>query len=132
MALGAYLWHGQFLSQDRACAAMAEMFGCAPSPGALAAMTRKIAGLVAPALDAIVTAFTASPVAHFDETGFRVAGKLAWVHSASSGKYVLVTVHEKRGTEGMDAAGVLPVFGGIAPHVSRVVEGGHGGWGSRC
>lgn len=45
-----------------------------------------------------------------------MAGKLAWVHSASSGKYVLVTVHEKRGTEGMAAAGVLPSFAGIACH----------------
>ena len=71
-ALGVYLWHGQFLSRDRACAAMAEMFGCAPSPGALAAMARKIAGLIAPALDAIVRALAASQVAHFDETGFRV------------------------------------------------------------
>jgi transposase len=35
-AIGAYLWHGQFLSRDRACAAMADLFGCAPSPGALA------------------------------------------------------------------------------------------------
>ena len=112
----AYLWHGQFLSRDRACAAMADMFGCAPSPGALAAMTKKIAGLIAPALDAIVTALIVSEVAHFDETGFRVAGKLAWAHSASSGRYVLVTVHSKRGTQGMDAAGVLPSFAGIACH----------------
>ena len=115
-ALGAYLWHGQFLSRDRACAAMAEMFGCAPSPGALAAMTRKIAGLIAPALDATARALIAAEVAHFDETGFRVAGKLAWVHSASSGKFVLVTVHAKRGTEAMKAAGVLPSFAGIACH----------------
>ena len=115
-ALGAYLWHGQFLSRDRACAALAEMFGCAPSAGALAAMTRKIAGIISPALDAITRALIASEVTHFDETGFRVAGKLAWVHSASSGKYVLVSVHEKRGTAGMDAAGVLPSFAGIACH----------------
>ena len=53
---------------------------------------------------------------HFDETGFRTAGKLAWVHSASSGKFVLVTVHPKRGKDGMKAAGVLPSFGGIAVH----------------
>ena len=55
-------------------------------------------------------------MAHFDETGFRVAGKLAWVHSASSGKFALITVHPKRGRQAMDAAGVLPLFGGIAVH----------------
>ena len=55
-------------------------------------------------------------MAHFDETGFRVAGKLAWVHSASAGKFVLVTVHPKRGKLAMDAAGVLPAFAGIACH----------------
>ncbi len=115
-ALGAYLWHGQFLSRDRARAAMADMFGCAPPAGALAAMTRKIAGLIAPALDAILKALLAAEVAHFDETGFRVAGKLAWVHSASPGKFVLVTVHAKRGKDGMDAAGVLPGFTGITCH----------------
>jgi transposase len=112
-AVGTYRWHGQFMSRDRACQAMADLFGCAPSPGALASMTRKIAGAVAPALDAVRGALAAG-VAHFDETGFRVAGKLAWVHSASSGKYVLVTVHAKRGKDGMDPAGVLPSFAGTA------------------
>jgi len=115
-AIGVYLWHGQFMSRNRACQAMADLFGCAPSPGALAAMTRRIADAIAPAVDAVRDALAAVPVAHFDETGFRVAGRLAWVHSASSGKYVLVTVHEKRGKDGMDAAGVLPAFGGIACH----------------
>ncbi len=69
--------------------------------------------------DAIVRALIAAEVAHFDETGFRVAGKLAWAHSASSGKFALVTAHAKRGTAGMDAAGVLPAFAGIACHVGR-------------
>ncbi len=70
-ALGVYLWHGQFLSRDRACAAMADLFGCAPSPGALAAMTGKIAGLTGPALAVILRALLAAEVAHFDGTGFR-------------------------------------------------------------
>lgn len=39
-AMAAYLWHGQFLSRDRAAAALADMFGCAPSPGAIAQMNR--------------------------------------------------------------------------------------------
>jgi transposase len=115
-AIGAYLWHGQFLSRDRACAALAEMFGCAPSPAVIATAAKKIAGFAGPALDAIIKALVQAGVVHFDETGFRVAGTLAWVHSASAGRYVLHTVHGKRGTEGMDAAGVLPAFVGIAVH----------------
>ncbi|MGH3201488.1 MAG: IS66 family transposase [Streptosporangiaceae bacterium] len=115
-ALATYLWHGQFLSRDRVVAALGEMFGCAPSPAVIASMAKKIAGCIAPALDQIIKALLAAGVVRFDETGFRVAGKLAWVHSASSGQYVLVTVHAKRGTAGMDAAGVLPSFAGIACH----------------
>jgi transposase len=34
-ALGVYLWHGQFLSKDRAAPALSEMFGCAPSPAVI-------------------------------------------------------------------------------------------------
>ncbi|MGH3193021.1 MAG: IS66 family transposase [Streptosporangiaceae bacterium] len=115
-ALATYLWHGQFLSRDRAAAALADMFGCAPSPSVIASMAKKIAGCIAPALDTIIKALLSSEVVHFDETGFRVAGKLAWVHSASAGKHVLITVHPKRGTKAMDAAGVLSSFTGIACH----------------
>jgi transposase len=116
MGTGIYLWHGQFLSRDRACQALSGLFGCAPSPGALAAAARKAVGFLAPALAAITRHLIAAEVAHFDETGFRTAGKLAWVHSASAGKFALFTVHAKRGKDGMKAAGVLPSFAGIAVH----------------
>ena len=53
-ALAAYLWHGQFLSRDRACQALGDMFGCEPSPGAVAAMARKIAAFCSPAIKEIV------------------------------------------------------------------------------
>jgi hypothetical protein len=116
MGTGICLWHGQFLSRDRACRALSEMSGCAPSPGALAAAARRTAGLLAPALKAITGYLVSAGVVHFDETGFRAAGRLAWVHSASRGKFVLVTVHAKRGKDGMKAAGILPFFTGIAVH----------------
>jgi transposase len=115
-AIGAYLWHGQFLSRNRTGQVLAELFGAAVSPGAVTAMVTRVAAALGPALEAIRGAVAAAPAAHFDETGFRVAGKLAWVHSASAGKFALITVHPGRGREGMDAAGVLPFFTGIAVH----------------
>jgi transposase len=55
-------------------------------------------------------------VAGFDETGLRVAGRLAWVHCARTGKYTLITCHPKRGRKGIDDAGVLTRFRGVAVH----------------
>ncbi|MEW2444552.1 transposase [Micromonospora marina] len=57
-----------------------------------------------------------SLVVCFDETGMRTEGRLAWLHSASTPSDVLLSVHRKRGTAAMDAAGVLPVFTGVAVH----------------
>lgn len=115
-AVCAYLWHGQFLSRNRTCEAMTELFGVPVSPGTVTGMASRAAAALGGCLEAIRHTLAAAEVAHFDETGFRVAGKLAWVHSASSGKFALITVHPKRGREAMDAAGVLPAFGGIAVH----------------
>ena len=115
-AIGAYLWHGQFLSRGRTCQAMGELFGVPVSPGTITAMVTRVTGSLDPALEVIRQAIAAAPAAYFDETGFRVGGGLAWVHSASAGNHALITVHDKRGRQGMDAAGVLPAFGGIAVH----------------
>lgn len=38
------------------------------------------------------------------------------MHTASTRELTLLTVHERRGTEGADAAGVLPGFDGVAVH----------------
>ena len=58
----------------------------------------------------------ASDVAGFDETGFRVDGRLHWVHCARIGKYTLLMVHPRRGKQAIEAMGVLPSFGGVAVH----------------
>jgi transposase len=49
-------------------------------------------------------------VAGFDETGFRVDGRLHWVHCARSGKYTLLMVYHRRGKEAMQAIGILGSF----------------------
>lgn len=55
-------------------------------------------------------------LAHFDETGLRVADKLQWVHVASNSKFTHLHLSDARGTDGMDEGGVLPYFHGIAIH----------------
>ena len=58
----------------------------------------------------------ASPVIHCDETGMKIEGKRHWLHVASNDKYTCYFSHRKRGTEAMNAMGILPEFKGIAVH----------------
>jgi transposase len=114
-----YLYVGQFLSKDRTAIALAELFGTPMSGGTVASMAaRAAAGLEVPGgfTGRVRDRIAQAEVAHFDETGLRVDGRLRWVHSASTGEYVLLTVHDKRGVEAMDAAGVLNRFHGVAVH----------------
>ncbi|AZM48754.1 hypothetical protein DMB38_25910 [Streptomyces sp. WAC 06738] len=111
-----YLYVGQFLPKDRTAKALAELFGTPMSAGTVAAMTARAAAGLDDFTAGVRARLAEAEMAHFDETALRVAGKLHWVHSASTGKYVLITVHERRGVEAMDAAGVLPAFTGIAVH----------------
>ncbi|MEC3974276.1 IS66 family transposase [Amycolatopsis sp. H20-H5] len=92
------------------------MFGAPVSEGTVAAAAGRASTGLKGFLELVRGRIVAAPVVNFDETGFRVAGKLHWVHSASTGKYSLITVHAKRGTKGMDHAGVLSEFTGIAVH----------------
>ncbi len=111
-----YLYIGQFLSKKRTAQALAELFGVPLSSGTVAAVTGRAAGRLGGFLEQARAEIAASEVAGFDETGFRVDGRLAWVHCARAGKYTLLMVHPKRGRKAIEAMGVLPAFGGVAIH----------------
>ncbi len=113
-----YLQAGHFLPKQRTADIVADLFGIPVSPGTVSTITARAADAIEDAglLDTIRDAVTAAPVAHFDETGLRVEGKLRWVHSASTDQYSLLTCHPKRGATAMNAAGVLPTFTGVAVH----------------
>ena len=115
--IGVYLLHGQFLSVSRTAAAIKDLFGVPVAAGTVAGWVKRTAlGIIDRVLPVIAGRIAAAPVAHFDETGIRTAGRLAWLHSASTPTDVLLAVHPKRGTLAMDAIGILPRFRGVAVH----------------
>jgi len=115
--VGVYLFHGQFLSKGRTANALGDLFNAPVAAGTVASWTAKTAEVITDEVIPVITdRIVGAPVAHFDETGLRTGGKLAWMHSASTPTDVLLTVHAKRGTKAMDAAGVLPRFKGVAVH----------------
>jgi len=115
-AVVTYLFMGQFLSKERTAQAVGELLNIPVSSGSIAALTQRSAEGLEDFRALVAAAIAAAPVAHFDETGFRVAGKLHWLHSASTAQHSLITCHPKRGREGMRDAGVLPIFTGTAVH----------------
>ena len=48
-------------------------------------------------------------IIHCDETSTRVDGKTRWIHVASNQNYTYLTINQKRGQIGMDAANVLGI-----------------------
>jgi transposase len=111
-----YLYVGQFLSKKRTAHALAELFGTPVSEGTVATMTKRAADGLDGFLDHVKDRIAGAEVVGFDETGLRVAGRLHWVHCARTGKYTLITCHRRRGRKGIDDAGVLARFRGVAVH----------------
>ena len=115
-AIVLYLYVGQFLSKKRTAQALAELFGTPVCDATVATMTKRAADGLTGFLETVADRIAEAEVAGFDETGLRVAGKLHRVHCARTGKYTLITCHPKRGTKGIDDAGVLGRFSGVAVH----------------
>lgn len=58
-----------------------------------------------------------SQVAHSDETGLRVEGKLHWLHSISTTRYTHLFVHAKRGLKAMNSEeSLIPHYKGCLVH----------------
>jgi len=57
-----------------------------------------------------------SPVVNVDETGINIDGKRRWLHSASSPLWTHFYPHEKRGSDAMNAIGIISNFSGILCH----------------
>ena len=115
-ALGIYLVSYQHLPYERAAEILSDWANAPISVATLQAFIAQGADGLDVFLEEIRSQLTGVDVAHFDETGGRIDGRLEWIHSASTDALTLLTAHERRGVEAMSAAGVLPAFRGVAVH----------------
>jgi transposase len=115
-ALGVYLHVFQHIPYDRARQAIFDLTRAEVSTATLKAWVDAAANGLTDFDEALRALLKRSPVVNFDETGARIAGRLQWVHSASTTTLTRYVAHQKRGVQAMEAAGVLPGFGGVAVH----------------
>src|SRR4051794_40140544 len=115
-AIAVDLCLGQHLPVERTACLLAEVFGTPMSVGTVAAWTARAAAGLAPFTAAARAALSDADVLHADETGLRVAGRLHWLHVATSDRFTALFCPRRRGTEAIDAAGVLPHCTGIVVH----------------
>jgi transposase len=101
---------------ERAGELLAQVLGAPVATGTLAVIVAEAAGGLGGFAAQVRAQLVAAEVAHFDESGARVAGRLHWVHSASDARLSWFAVHPKRGADAMEAAGVLSGFRGVAVH----------------
>ena len=111
-----YLQHGQLLPEDRLAQLFDDVFGLKIAPRTLVAYGEQLAETLAPWQDTLQTALNHAPVRHADETGFRIAGKTAWLHSLSSAAVTLYRAETKRGAIPSGLAGGVLVHDHFRPY----------------
>jgi len=117
-ACAVYMTQYQLLPYQRTAGMLNELAGLAISPGPLplqCAVRVAATRLEAP-VTAIRGALVAAPVAHADETSWRVNGTLYWLPVLSTNRLTAYFPHPKRGTEALDVFGLLSQFVGVLVH----------------
>ncbi|MEX2163041.1 MAG: IS66 family transposase [Sulfuricaulis sp.] len=115
-ALAVHLTQGQLLPLFRTAQLIEQLFGLPLSAATVHAWIGEAARRLAPAVARIGQALVASPVAHADESGLRVAAKLHWLHTVASPTLTWYGVHARRGAPAMQAHAILPHRSGVLVH----------------
>lgn len=105
-----------FIPVERTAEIFNDLYEFPLTEAAVQHATVEMAQQIAPAMATVKAHVTRADVAHFDESGLRVTGRLQWVHVASTDRLTYYAVHPKRGTLAMNAIGILPDFKGTAVH----------------
>jgi transposase len=106
-AMVVYLLHGHFLPEDRLAELMRDLFGVSLVPATIARMSRSCANRLKSFLDAVRQEVCRAKVKHLDETGFRLASKMHWLHIASTALLTFYRICADRGSVLADVVGIV-------------------------
>ena len=115
-ALAVYLTQHHMLPVARSAELLCDLYGVPISAATIMAMISEANTMLTPTVDHIADAITHADVAGADESGFRVAGKLNWLHTAVTEALTWMGVHAKRGKIAFGAFGILYRFTGTLVH----------------
>lgn len=113
---GVYFKSYTLIPYERTAELFEDLFGVPLSEGTLVNIVNKCAEKLEGVVQLIKEKLTQAAVAHFDETGISINGKLHWLHEAGTEGLTYYFPHAKRGSEAMDEIGILGAFQGTAVH----------------
>jgi transposase len=116
-AAAIYLNIHQLIPEDRTAQALSDLFG-APliCPASVVTWVGKKARALGHVYMAIGERVAEAKVRHLDETGYRIAGKLHWLHTTSSLAFTHYRAGEKRGDVPVDLQGGVVVHDHFLPY----------------
>lgn len=111
-----HLTHHHMMPVARTGALVGELFGLPLSDATVLAINQEARTIVAPIVTDIGETLKTVPIAHTDETGMHVSGKLYWLHVVATTLLTWIGCHAKRGRQAIDAFGILTEFVGTLVH----------------
>ena len=105
-----HLTHHHMMPLARTGDLAGDLFGLPLSDATVLAINEEARALLAPTVAALGAALKSVPVAHADETGMRIAGKIHWLHVLATTTLTWIGAHVNRGKKAFDAFGILTAF----------------------
>ena len=115
-AFAVYLHDYQLIPYDRSCELLSDVCGCKISPATLNKAENECFDGLEQYEDDVKEALIRSNVIRCDETGMKIHGIRHWLHATCTTNITYYFAHQKRGSEAMNAMGILPNYDGIIIH----------------